>query len=189
MAKLQKAIMFIKINIWQAFYKLCIVLNLEDLTIFASQFSVYMWKIMPFGLTGGPVSWQRFINDLLWEYLNDFCAAYLDNILIYSTSMKKHQTHVQKILAKFWEAEISADVDRYKFYKTKTKYLSLIISTSGIKIDLAKVDAIKQWYTQPCVWEVRFFIRFCNIYCQIISNFSKIAELLNTLIKKNVKFA
>jgi hypothetical protein len=38
---------------------------------------------MPFGLTNGPATYQRFINDVLFDYLNDFYTAYLDDILIY----------------------------------------------------------------------------------------------------------
>ena len=71
---------------------------------------------------------------------------------------------------------------------TETKYLSLIISTDGIKMDPSKVDAIKSWDTPTCVKEVRSFIGFCNFYRQFIRDFSKIAEPLNTLTKKDVKF-
>ena len=71
---------------------------------------------------------------------------------------------------------------------TETKYLGLIVSTKGIKIDPSKVDAIKSWDTPTCVREVRSFIGFCNFYRQFISNFSKIAGPLNTLTKKDVKF-
>ena len=105
-ARLKKAVIFTKIDIRQAFHKLRMAVESEDATIFASRFGAYQWKMMPFGLTGGPASWQRFINDLLWEYLNDFCTAYLDDILIYSTSMKEHCQHVRKVLTKLREAGI-----------------------------------------------------------------------------------
>jgi len=39
---------------------------------------------MPFKLTNEPVTYQRFINDVLFDYLNDFYTAYLNDILIYS---------------------------------------------------------------------------------------------------------
>ena len=143
---------------------------------------------MPFGLMGGLASWQRFINDLLWEYLNDFCTAYLDNILIYSTSMKKHRQHVRKVLTKLREAGIPANVDKCEFYVTETKYLGLIVSTKSIKMDPLKVDAIKLWDTPTCVREVRSFIGFCNFYCQFIRDFLKIAGPLNSLTKKDAKF-
>ena len=121
--------------------------------------------------------------------MNKFCTAYLDDILIYSNSIKEHQQHVQKVLAKLQEAGILADVDKCKFYVIETKYLGPMISTDGIKINSAKVDAIKQWDTPTCVQEIRLFIGFCNFYRQFIKNFSKIAGPLNTLTKKDTKFA
>ena len=187
-ARLKKAVIFMKLDIRQAFHKLRMAVESEDATTFASRFGAYKWKVMPFGLTGGPASWQHFINDLLWEYLNEFCTAYLDNILIYSSSMKEHRQHVQKVLTKLRKAGIQADVDKCEFYVTKTKYLGLIVSTDGIKMDPAKVDAIKQWDSPTCVREVRSFIGFCNFYRQFIRDFSKIAGPLNTLTKKDVKF-
>ena len=80
--RLKKAVIFMKIDIQQAFHKLRIAVESKDATIFASRFRAYKWKVMPFVLTGRPASWQRFINNLLWEYLNDFCTAYLDNIFV-----------------------------------------------------------------------------------------------------------
>ena len=102
--------------------------------------------------------------------------------------MKKHWQHVQKVLMKLREAKIPADVDKCEFHITETKYLGLIISTEGIKIDPAKVDAIKQWDSPTCIQEVRLLIGFCNFYCRFIKDFSKIAGSLNTFTKKNVKF-
>ena len=79
-------------------------------------------------------------------------------------------------------------MDKCEFHVTETKYLGLIISTEGIKIDPSKVDAIKSWDTPTCVREVRSFIGFYNFYRWFIRDFSKVAGPLNTLTKKEVKF-
>ena len=84
LAQLKNAKLFTKIDIRQAFHKLRMAADSEDYTTFASRFGAFKWKVLPFGLTGGPASWQRFINDVLWELINKFCTAYLDDILIYS---------------------------------------------------------------------------------------------------------
>ena len=76
-------------------------------------------------------------------------------------------------------------MDKCEFHVTETKYLGLIISTDGIKMDPAKVNAIRQWDTPTCVKEIRSFIGFCNFYRQFIKNFSKIAGPLNTLTRKD----
>ena len=48
------------------------------------------------------------------------------------------------VLAKLHEFGIQADIDKYEFHMTKTKYLGLIISTKGIKMDPAKIETIRQ---------------------------------------------
>ena len=53
---------------------------------------------MPFGLCNEPASFQNYINDTLCEYLDDFCTAYLDDILIYSDNEAEHEIHVKRVL-------------------------------------------------------------------------------------------
>ena len=177
--------MFTKIDIRKAFHKLRMAASSEDLTTMATRFGAFKWKVPPFGLTGGPASWQRFINDVLWEYLNKFCTAYLDDILIYSSNLREHKKHVRLVLAKLREFSIQADVDKCEFHVTETKYLGLIISTDGIKMDPAKVEAIQNWSTPTCVKDVRAFIGFCNFYRRFVLNFSRVASPLNALTKKD----
>ena len=59
---------------------------------------MYKCKVLPFGLTNGLATYQRYINDVLFNYLNDFYTAYLDNIIIYSKNMLEHKEHVYKVL-------------------------------------------------------------------------------------------
>ena len=92
------------------------------------------------------------------------------------------------MLAKLKEFSIQADMDKCEFHVTETKYLGLIISTEGIKMDPAKVEAIQNWSTPTCVKDVQTFIGFCNFYKRFVLNFSKVAGPLNALTKKEVKF-
>ena len=48
------------------------------------------------------------------------------------------------MLAKLQKARIPVDIDKCKFHVTETRYLGLIISADGIKMDAAKVDVIRQ---------------------------------------------
>ena len=78
--------------------------ELEELTTFRTRYGSYKCKVMPFGLTNGPATYQRFMNDVLFDYLDDFCTAYLDDILIYSENELDHQEHVCKVLSRLREA-------------------------------------------------------------------------------------
>ena len=53
---------------------------------------------MPFGLTNALADFQRFINDVLNPFLDAFCTAYLNDILIYSETLEEHQAHIKKVL-------------------------------------------------------------------------------------------
>ena len=189
LAQLSKAKIFSKIDIRQAFHKLRMEEASEDLTTFTTRFGAYKWRVLPFGLTGGPSTWQHYINDVLWKFLNDFCTAYLDDILIYSKNRKEHSTHVRKVLERLRAAGLQADIDKCEFFVTETKYLGLIISVDGIRMDPAKIKAIMEWNTPTNLKHVRSFIGFCNFYRRFIKSFSKIAKPLNALAKKNTVFA
>ena len=72
----------------------------EEITTFRTRYSSYRYKVLPFGLTNRPATYQQYINDMLFEYLDDFYTAYLDNILIYSENEAKYIEYIKKVLEK-----------------------------------------------------------------------------------------
>ena len=100
LAQLKKAKVFTKIDIRRAFYKFQMAAESENLTTMAMRFEASKWKVLLFELTNSSASWQCFINNVLEKYLNKFCTAYLDDILIYSSNFYEHKKHVQLVLIK-----------------------------------------------------------------------------------------
>jgi len=66
--------------------------------MFHTRYGSYKYKVLSFRLTNGPATYQRYINDVLFDYLNKFYTAYLDNILIYLDNKHEHQVYVKKVL-------------------------------------------------------------------------------------------
>jgi len=54
---------------------------------------------MPFGLINAPASFQQWMNEILSDYLDIFCVAYLDDILVFSPDEEIHRIHVRAVLA------------------------------------------------------------------------------------------
>jgi hypothetical protein len=98
--------------------------------------------VLLFGLINRPAIYQRYINNVLFKYLDDFYTAYLDDILIYSENPKEHEIYVYKVLEKLRLAGLQADIKKYKFSITRTKYLGFIISTNKIKVNPSKIKVI-----------------------------------------------
>ena len=59
---------------------------------------MYKYKVLPFGLINGPATYQRYINNVLFNYLNNFYTAYLDDIMIYSKNKLEYKEHIYKVL-------------------------------------------------------------------------------------------
>jgi hypothetical protein len=83
------------------------------------------------------------MNNIFFEYLDDFCIVYLDNILIYSENPIKHGIYIHKVLQKLKKVGLQTDIKKYKFGVTKTKYLGFIVNIKRIEVDLEKIEIIK----------------------------------------------
>ena len=83
---------------------------------------------MPFGLTNAPASFQELINNTLWEYLDVFVLAYLDNILIFSTDYQQHVQHVRIVLQKLHEKDLPVKLNKCEFYKHSISFLGYVVS-------------------------------------------------------------
>ena len=136
---------FTRFDIVAAFNNLRIHPDSQGYTMFKTLFGSYIYKVLPFKLTGGPSSWQRLINDILFEYLNDFCAVYLDDILIYSKTLKEHKGQVNKILDKLIEAGLLVDIEKSEFHVQETAFLEVIVGINGVRMYLKKIQAIVDW--------------------------------------------
>ena len=72
--------------------------KLENFTIFRTRYGIYKCKVLPFRLTNGLTTYQRYINNILFNYFNNFCIAYLDNIMIYFKNELEYKEYIYKVL-------------------------------------------------------------------------------------------
>jgi hypothetical protein len=193
MANISGCAIMTKLDIRKAFNRIRIATpEDEELLTFCTPIGNFKPKVLGFGPTNGPASFQRFINNTLFEYLNVFCSAYMDDILIYSKDAKDHMRHVRLVLLKLREAGLQVDINKSEFGVTKTKYLGLVVSTEGIEMDPEKTQVIRDWEIPRSVTETQSFVGFCNFYRRFIKNFSRILrpviELTKVENKKNFKW-
>ena len=141
---LAKSQWFTKIDMHAAFHRICIKEGDKWKTAFWTRFGLFKWLVTPFGLTGAPTIFQCYINSTLSKFLDIFCSAYIDDMLIYlDGSYKDHIGKVRQVIACLREAGLCLDINKCKFAAKEVKYLGFIISAGeGIKVDPEKVTAI-----------------------------------------------
>ena len=79
------------------------------------------------------------------EYLNDFAAPYVDDILVSSRDSEEHERHLRKLLTCLREVGLHADIDKCHFFADEVRYLGIIISKNRVHVDPKKVQAIVDW--------------------------------------------
>ena len=138
---------FSKIDIISAFNNVRMKEGQEYLTAMRTRFGLFESLVMPFGLTGAPATFQRFINDALREYLDQFCTAYLDDILIYSKTREEHVEHLRKVILQLRKVGLFAKISKCEFFVPETKFLGLIVGRDGFRMDPEKIKTIIEWKT------------------------------------------
>jgi len=98
--------------------------------------------VILFSLYNTPAIFQNYINYVLYNALNNHCTAYLNNVLVFSKTRTKHTKYINKVIQRLGNTRLQININKSKFYTTKTKYLGLIISTNSITIDPKKVQAL-----------------------------------------------
>jgi len=100
---------------------------------------------MPFELKNTLVTFQRLINNMLREYLNDFAITYLNDILIYSDDLEMHRSHVHKVLEKLNERALYVKKSKSRFETKEIKFLNYVIQSEQIEKNSKKTDAVRNW--------------------------------------------
>ena len=75
-----------------------------------------------------------------------------------------------------------------EFCLTKVKFLGQVVSTSGVSVDLEKVEAVMSWDRPKSVFKIRSFLGLVGYYRRFIENFSRLAVPMTRLARKGVKF-
>jgi len=142
LAHIQESKYLTQLNIIVAFNKLRMHSGSEDLTIFITFFDSYKYHVMLFKLINESTFYQHYMNNVLFEYLHQFCQIYLDDIIIYSKILKKYKQHVRLILNRLQEAGLQIDINKCEFHVQKTIFLELLISIKELKMNSRKIQAV-----------------------------------------------
>ncbi len=165
-----------KVNIISMFNKLWMHFDNENYITFITALEVYKYQVLLFKLTNESIFFQQYINDVLWEFLNNFYQAYLNDILIYSKIRKKHRNHVRLVLKWLHEAELQINIWKCKFNVKKTVFLEVIVSEQDLCMNSSKMIIIVNWTTLINLKEIQSFMRFVNFYRCFVRDFFKLVK-------------
>jgi hypothetical protein len=153
---------------------------------FATNRGLFEPTVMFFGMTNSPATFQGMMNTIFADLVAEGkVAVYLDDILIFTLDLKEHRRIVRKVLKRLRDNDLYLRPEKCNFEKTKAEYLGMVISEGQVRMDPAKVAAVKTWAQPKNLRDVCVFIGFANFYRRFIKDFAAITRPLHDLTKKD----
>ncbi len=90
------------------------------------------------------MTFQCYINEVLFDFLDECCMIYIDDILIYSTNIEEYEGYIKIILDRFHKIDLYIDIKKNEFFIICMKFSDFIINIEGIAVDSEKIDVIHQ---------------------------------------------
>jgi hypothetical protein len=159
----------------------------EDIpkTAITTPFGLFEFPFMTFGLRNAAQTFQCFIDEFLRGLT--FCYAYLDDILIASSSQEEHLTHLRTLFQRLEQYGGVIIPAKCVFGQPEVKFLGYLVSGAGTCPLPAKVEAIREYKRPQTVKGLRQFLGMVNFYRRFIPGAARVQAPLNDLLQGNVK--
>ncbi|KAL0540096.1 hypothetical protein IC582_024325 [Cucumis melo] len=186
--QLQGATVFSKIDLRSGYHQLRIRDSDIPKTTFRSRYEHYEFIVMSFGLTNAPTVFMDLMNRVFKDFLDSFVIVFIDDILIYSKTEAAHEEHLHQVLETLRANKLYAKFSKCEFWLKKVTFLGHVVSSEGVSVDPAKIEAVTNWPRPSTVSEIQSFLSLAGYYRRFVEDFSRIASPLTQLTRKGTPF-
>ncbi|KAL4007477.1 hypothetical protein ACER0C_001329 [Sarotherodon galilaeus] len=159
------------LDLSKGYWQLALAPEAKELTAFKTPFGLFQFRVMPFGLQGAPATFQ------------DFAAAYLDDVVIFSQTWEQHVAHLRRVLKLIKSAGLTINPHKCKIAQTQVEYLGYVVGHGQVKPQVGKMEAIHAYPVPTTKKKVRAFTGLVGWYSKFIPHFAERAAPLTDLTK------
>ena len=142
---------------------------------------LYHFNVVPFGLKGAPASFQRLMDNVI-RGLDSMSAAYIDDVIIFSTSWEDHLGHLSRVFARLREAGLTAKPSKCTLGATTCTYLGHVVGNG--RTEPSKLQAGANFPVPQTKTHMREFLGLTRYYRRFIPDYATLAAPLTDLTRK-----
>ena len=140
--------LFCTLDLIQGYHQVRLTDECRPKTAFlAPHMTPNLWEYvcMPFGITGGPSTFQRLMDSLLRGLKYRTALAYLDDVIVFGKDPVQVMDRLAEVLERMRGANLKLKPSKCTFFEPETLFLGHIVSGDGVRCDPQKVEAVKNW--------------------------------------------
>jgi hypothetical protein len=153
----------------------------------------YKYLRLPMGLSVSPAVFQKHINTILDScQARKFCIGIMDDLIIFSRSVKSHFEHLETILKALEMNGLKISPSKAKLFRTKVVYMGheIMINKNhqGIRPLRDQTEAIRKLSPPKTKRQLRGFIGKVNYLSMYLPRLQLLLQPLYKLVAKRAEF-
>ena len=110
----------------------------REKSAFVTRGGLWQWKVLPFGLTSAPATFERLMEKVLkglqWQTL----LLYLDDVIVFSKDFESHLERLAEVCQRFRSAQLKLRPEKCQLFQREVHYLGHVVSRHGVATDPAR---------------------------------------------------
>ena len=143
--RLDGATIFSKLDLRDGYHQIPMKDSDKVKTSFTCRYGTYQFTVMPFGLMSAPSTFQRMMNRVFFDLLDEGVLCYLDDLLIYSKSVQEHRIILDKVFSLLAKHKLYIKESKCHLFLQRVNFLGHVVDKHGVSLESGKVEAVSKW--------------------------------------------
>ena len=168
----------------RAYYQGFIAPEDRHKTAFVTPWGLFQWTRIPFGLMNAPANFQRYMEEVVEDFRDEFVVPYLDDIIVYSYTWEEHLNHLRKVLQRLKDKGLKLKATKCHLFRKEVKFLGRVVGECGYRMDEGNIAAVKALseFIPKTVSDVRVLLGMLGYHRRHIQDFSALARPITNLL-------
>ena len=175
-----------KLDLLKGYWQVQLTDRAKKISAFVTPDSFLQYKVMAFGMRNAPACFQRLVN-IITQGMTE-CAAYLDDLILYSESWSVHLQQLRELFCRLSKANLTLNLAKCEFGKATVKYLGRVVGNGHVLPVMAKVAAVQGYPVPVNRHELRRFLGMVGYYRDFCVNFSSVVAPLTDILSPKVDY-